>query len=271
LSLIPKIARMWNATKNKGEQGFLLVELALALVILGIILGPSLIAFRHYQRFQQVQATKKNQETVFRSLAHYLSLHGCLPYPADPEKRGVSQGMASFERWKTNRYVGTVPYRTLGIAESSAKDGYHQWMTYAVDPSLTLRGNLDRSMICEMVFRKQSEIQLQDGTLSSLNKVLEHGCKDKKYDGVAVVLISHGPKKQGAFSTNGRVPLDEHAGLCKRKNCQDVLSFCLAPDPSDAGVNDDSLWWISRGQLMKEAGFSCSDYFFPHWTIPLNP
>ena len=55
---------MWNATKNKGEQGFLLVELALALVILGIILGPSLIAFRHYQRFQQVQATKKNQETV---------------------------------------------------------------------------------------------------------------------------------------------------------------------------------------------------------------
>jgi hypothetical protein len=144
-------------------------------------------------------------------------------------------------------------------------------MTYAVDPSLTLRGNLDRSMICEMVFRKRSEIQLQDRALSSLNTVLENGCKDKKYDGVAVVLISHGPKKQGAFSTNGRLPLDEHAGLCKRKNCQDVLSFCLAPDPSDAGVNDDRLWWISRGQLIKEAGFSCSDYFFPHWTIPLNP
>jgi len=261
---------MWNATKNKGEEGFLLVELALALIILGIVLGPSLVAFHTYQRFQQLQTTKKNQETVFRALAHYLSQHGCLPYPADPESRDENRGVSSFDRWRSYKYVGTVPYRTLGVSEHVAKDGYHQWMTYAIDPALAVRGNLDRAMICEMIFKKQSQIQLQEGSVSCVNKVLEKEGKDKKHDGVAIVLISHGPRKQGAFSLSGRLPVGEKAGLCKKKNCQDVLSFCAAPDPHDAGINDDIVQWMSRGQLIKEAGISCSDYFFPHWTVPLQ-
>ena len=261
---------MWNATKSKGEQGFFLVELALALVIFGIILGPSLIALRHYQRLQQVQTTKKHQETVLRALAQHLSLHGYLPFPADPKGADFSQGVSSPTRQQRNPYVGAVPYRTLGIEKENAKDGYHQFMTYAVDSSLTTNGNRDRKMICETVFKNKSQLQLQEGAVSSMNSELEKNCKDKKYNGVAVVLVSHGPRKQGAFFRNGRNPLDSSAGRCKKKNCQDTLSFCVSPAPGDEGINDDIVRWMSRSQLIQEAGFSCSDYFFPHWTTPLR-
>ena len=258
---------MWNATKNRGEEGFLLVEVALVLIILGIILGPSFILFRNYQRFQQLQTTQKHQDIVFQSLCQYFSQYGHLPLPSYPECFGYKCA----DKGLSPSYVGIIPFRLLGLSEKHAKDGYNQWMTYAVDPRLTMLGNVDRLMMCTMVFKYPSKIKIQDGDVECVNAILEKQGKETKYDGIAVVLISHGPEKSGALIKRGeRTSLYQKAGMCKKKNCQDLLSFCAFPQSNDEGINDDIVKWMTRGYLVKEAGLSCIDYFFPHWCVPLK-
>lgn len=253
---------MWKGTRSR-EQGFLLLELALALMVLGMILGPSLTAFRTYQRMRQERVTREHQRIIVQALAHHLSQYGFIPYPAEIMDPAHLKGKGR-ESWRGPKMaVGIVPYGSLGLPAHVAKDGYHYWMTYVVDSMWTIRGYQTHGVLCKCLFESPSRLDLQEGDVRSVTSSMTMA-PSKGYGGVAVILVSHGPQGRGSLLENGtRIPLLSHSGRCKRQNCQDSLFFCAAPPPGDVGINDDLVLWISRAQLSKEAGIGCADAFFP--------
>ncbi len=128
-------------------------------------------------------------------LQEYLAQNGRLPCPADvlapPESRGERRFGCAQTR---GGYIGIVPYRTLGLPESVAKDGYGQWMTYVVDPEMTGHLHTIRLFLCRDLFSKPPQIDVQDGDTLSINRFLKSSQPSKRSDGCGCSAYHHGVK-----------------------------------------------------------------------------
>ncbi len=119
---------------HKQLKGFALIEVSIALLILGIISSISINQFATLKRIQADMTTKNNIDHVLKSLgAYYIAKRGILPFP---EKIGDRvTGRQTFDY----RDFGTVPYKTLGIMEKFVKDGYGNWLKYKVHPDFGVK------------------------------------------------------------------------------------------------------------------------------------
>ena len=119
---------------SKRVKGFALIEVSIALLILGIISSISINQFATLKRIQADTTTKNNIDHVLKSLgAYYIAKRGVLPFP---EKIGPRmQGRQTFDY----RDFGIVPYKTLGIMEKFVKDGYGNWLKYKVHPDFGVK------------------------------------------------------------------------------------------------------------------------------------
>lgn len=112
-------------------EGFALIEIALALIILGLITSFILPLMNGYKVWQAQQKTENHHQQIIASLANYVLRTHRLPCPA----------LNQMENGKAQPHcrsgIGLVPYKTLGLSEKIAKDGQHQWFTYIVNPELT--------------------------------------------------------------------------------------------------------------------------------------
>lgn len=258
---------MWKGFKS-NQDGFLFIELAFVLILVGIILASAISVFRTQNQVQRAKLTRDNQEIILDMLQEYLAQNGRLPCPGDvlapPESRGERRmGCAK------GGYIGIVPYRTLGLPESVAKDGYGHWMTYAVDPEMTGHLHTIRIFLCRDLFSKPPQIDVQDQDTPSINRFLKTGQQAKRCDGVAVVLISHGSKGWGALQNNGtRSLVPHHVSFCKKLNCQDTPHFCASPSGKDRGLFGEYVQWRTRSQMVRGAHIHCFDTLFPSTTAP---
>lgn len=312
----------------KGQEGFLLMELALVLSVLGIVLAGSMTFMHTTTKTEKVMRTKRQQEIVMQALIAHLGRTGYLPLPEKPLfHRGPSD--TTNINAKT-LFCGIVPFRALGLSQDEAKDGHGHWMTYSVDPRMTIQGQVSRESVGSLICSQPSQLDIQEGNTPSVSALLSqvprpsqerllpnslpsqpfgplypdildplhpgviansmdagqagpisHG-KPVQYDGIAVILISHGPRGYGAFSDNfQRIPCQDNASECKRKNCQDTLLWCAKPEERDKGHFDDSVMWKTRMTMLFQAGFTIADIGFPRShtfsghssksSLPMNP
>jgi hypothetical protein len=105
----------------------LILEMALSLLIMGILMS-SLMLF-----FQSVNSRRNHIVTVNRAnyiriaLQAYVYRKGFLPYAADED--GIE---------KDGQLIGYLPYKTLGIQKIYAKDGFGKFYEYLVNENLAL-------------------------------------------------------------------------------------------------------------------------------------
>ena len=112
-------------------KGFALIEVSIALLILGIISSISISQFATVKRMQAEIATKTNIDCILKSLgAYYISKQGLLPYPANNSSQVTGRQVTG------KLDFGIVPYKSLGIMEKYAKDGYGNWLLYKVNPDV---------------------------------------------------------------------------------------------------------------------------------------
>lgn len=115
----------------KRIKGFALIEVSIALLVLGIISSISISQFATIKRMQAEMTTKSNVDFILKSLgAYYISKQGLLPYPANNGLQVTGQqvnGKLDF---------GIIPYKSLGIMEKYAKDGYGNWLLYKLNPDI---------------------------------------------------------------------------------------------------------------------------------------
>jgi prepilin-type N-terminal cleavage/methylation domain-containing protein len=233
-------------------SGFSLIEVAMVLCIIGILSGIGIPALNNFLKYQKTRKTEDHLEQIFHSLASYVLTNKRLPCPAKPGEPAPENGISESNCLFSETFIGLVPYRTLGIPEKIAKDSYHNWITYAVNPSLTnsaiksLNASHDsdspNTVFCEV---EKSHIDLKV-TNAEKQPVLD---PEASNDLIAVVLISHGANGGGSFNLNG-----------ERKEATSpdkAINANASPDFIDRGFSlakedffDDTVKWITRDNLM---------------------
>lgn len=209
-----------------STDGYALTELAIALIVIGIIGGMGLSGVTHYLDFNRRTITIKNHEIILRALGSYINRMDALPGAADPSQTGSKFGKAD-----SSRTVGIVPFKTLGLEESDTMDGYKNYITYVANktliglkdsnnkgfdtssksraPSLNKRPseNIGKSNFCSdfTVNKLDKSITIQDLDLD-----------DNQF--IAVALVSHGPGGHGAFTRNGKQKETSTPGTYEDKN-----------------------------------------------------
>ncbi|MHA1558802.1 MAG: type II secretion system protein [Alphaproteobacteria bacterium] len=226
----------------KNPKGFSLLEVAIALCIMGVLMSAGIPLLTHFIYLKKQNITEENINHLKSVMASYVLIHKKLPSPASPKDTSQSIGTAS-----DNCFIGIVPYRTLGLSQKYAKDGYGYWITYAVHPLLTslqlkYLSTDDETILPNQVF---CEIKNNASPITVLDQQ-NVSVVSSQFDMVAFVLIHHGPKGQGSFMTpSGKRYLTNSSN--KAKNADDSLNFMDLPLSSDF---DDHVHWITRNNIL---------------------
>ncbi|MBY0293505.1 MAG: type II secretion system GspH family protein, partial [Alphaproteobacteria bacterium] len=181
-------------SKSLLQAGFSLLELAIVLVILGIIGGLSLPLMTAQITRTAMIKTRTHQDYALNAIAAYVEKNKRFPCPAEPQVIGPAYGLSQLH-CRGSKAKGILPFKTLGISESYANDGFKRLMTYVVEPELA---------------KKDTVLQNEEGGYIMVNKedggrVLASPQIDEQNPNyVALVLISHGESGVGAFMGKGQ-------------------------------------------------------------------
>ena len=223
-------------SKSSAQNGFSLLELAMVLVILGIIGSLSLPLMTAQMTRTAIIKTRTHQDYVLSAIAAYVEKNKHFPCPADPQVVGSTYGLSQLH-CRSSKAKGILPFKTLGISEAYANDGFKRLMTYAVEPELA---------------KKDTVLQNEEGGYLTVNKeeggtvIAPPQTGEQNPNYVAFVLISHGESGVGAF-VKGQVGkiLGNVCSLHKRENYDDNFVFV------ESSQTDDILRWESRDQFLK--------------------
>ncbi len=136
-----------------SESGFSLIEVAIALMVIGILMASAIQTYRIYSIQRQENDTKNHISVVQAALSKYLEKYGKLPRPADrnipigtilsgkeaaiPTTLCTVSTATSCLATGGTVYVGDVPFSTLGIHYKNTLDPFGGKLTYAVTATLT--------------------------------------------------------------------------------------------------------------------------------------
>ncbi len=213
---------------------FSLLEISIVLLIMGVILSFSLPYLSNHLDFEKRKKTDLVFEEVTHALSTFVMETGRLPAPANPHYNPDSAG----EEDETIT-TGILPYKTLGLSPSMAKDGHSHWISYTPHPTLSEEGALTKSPhgdeddnFCNVDLRQTIQVFGEgEETLTAAG-----GSQP------AFILVSHG-KRGGDFMDSGvRRPYIE-AVTCKTSNGDGDLVF------RDEGLTkscDDKIFWKNR-------------------------
>jgi type II secretory pathway pseudopilin PulG len=184
------------------------------------------------------EATRQRLAAVETSIALYVSQNKRLPCPADgrlPSANAnaglavpAAAGACNIDAIANNQQHGVVPWRTLGLAEPDATDGWGNRLTYRVAPELVLANAMDftacdpggtaglSSGACDtncstlsfpgsctppQTYTAGKGLRVRN--LASATVIMD--CAANPSTGAAYVVISHGENAEGAYNSQGVV------------------------------------------------------------------
>ena len=116
------------------ERGFTLTELAIALVIVGLLTGGLLLSLTTTRDIANEKETQKQLAMIQEALLGFAVAQQRLPCPAAPNATGVESPVGGGVC--TNPYDGFLPGNTLGLAPTDAQgyviDAWGNRIRYAV-------------------------------------------------------------------------------------------------------------------------------------------
>lgn len=115
--------------KESLQGGYVLLEVVIALVLMGVMIHGSLSLLTRIREVRRRVETYQKQERLLRAIASYAILYGRLPWAASRTASPLDQGN---ENSSMSLAQGIVPFKTLGISEGEAKDGFGHTFGYAI-------------------------------------------------------------------------------------------------------------------------------------------
>jgi prepilin-type N-terminal cleavage/methylation domain-containing protein len=149
------------------QQGFTLIELAVAIVIIGALLGSLLMPLAAQKDAQAFEATRKSLQQIKQALIGYALINDRLPCP-DTNDDGYEDACAN-----PAPYEGKLPWKELGV---DAKDAWGEPFYYTVDQNFVSAIPTNLTTSNTLTVRRDS----QDLTIDS----------DGKSVAVAIILSS---------------------------------------------------------------------------------
>jgi type II secretory pathway pseudopilin PulG len=207
-----------TARFTTSESGMTLLEVAIGMIILGLLVTAMLPFYKLYRLDKVHMATLGNIADTKRALTQYALINDGYPRPAqrnlvytdanygtefagvinncvinDPNVcrlNGVADKVAPAGVDPVLR--GDVPFATLGLPYTSAVDGYGNRLTYSVTESLTAGAPSPFS-------DANGVIRIQDETGNATPDILRKDVTTNAH----FVIISHGRNGVGTFTQNG--------------------------------------------------------------------
>jgi prepilin-type N-terminal cleavage/methylation domain-containing protein len=220
-----------------SNAGFSLIELAIVLVILGIMGGMALPLLTAHITRSAIAKTRAHQDYALNAIAAFVEKHHRFPCPAEPHILGSHFGVAP-EACRMDKAKGILPFKTLGISEIYAHDGFKRLMTYVVEPELSKR---------QINLHEEAGGLITVKTHEGISVLVSPKAAEKNPNYVAIVLISHGESGIGSYLGKGSPgqlishPISPH----KQENCNANFVFI------EGGDSDDMIRWESRDQFLK--------------------
>ena len=125
----------------RHARGFTIVEILVVLIILSMVLAMAALVTRGIAAGQKRSITTTRLAGVDAAIAQFVAVQKRMPCPADGT-RASADANAGVEiapdavagcNAQTN---GVVPWRSLGLGEPDATDGWERRLTYRTDPVL---------------------------------------------------------------------------------------------------------------------------------------
>jgi type II secretory pathway pseudopilin PulG len=248
--------------------GFSLVEMAIVILIAGIMMGAGLSLLAVKQEAAKWDATQKHQEVIKQALINYLGKNKRLPCPVDPASpiTGIEGRSATVALPPCISYSGVVPYAELGLERAVALDGYENFIDYVVSPPtvpppsappfnawLYAYNTAPASCIpASSCLNTPSTTFWPSNTAGSLTA---NG--NSTTSGVVVALISHGKNGFGAVNIKGGKNDSSTAGTDEAQNINPISgalsNTVVKRDASDSttgnGAFDDIVMILSVNDL----------------------
>jgi len=119
----------------KQSRGFSLIELAMAVLIIGLLLAGALIPLSSQIDTRNIAETQRSMEAIREAIIGFAQANGRLPCPADGSKpTGAANAgleLSSGSPSTCGQVYGAVPWSTLGVPET---DGWGRRFSYYVSP-----------------------------------------------------------------------------------------------------------------------------------------
>jgi prepilin-type N-terminal cleavage/methylation domain-containing protein len=108
--------------KSTSNRGFSLVEMAVVLVILGLLIGALVLPLSGQLDAKRYSETRQELENIKSALIGFAVLYGRLPCPSnEPNPANVNYGVETTCTALTAE--GYLPWKTLGMSETDAWNG----------------------------------------------------------------------------------------------------------------------------------------------------
>ena len=239
--------------QRKRLAGFSLVEMAIVLLITGILMGAGLSLLSVKQAAAQLDATQKHQETIKQALINYLGKNRRLPCPATLASN--PPGSESRTGSPCANYSGIVPYAELGLDRSVALDGWENFITYVVSPNpIAAPPPLAAWLYTYGIAAPQGTSNSSLAFWPSNSSGAINITGTNAINGIVVALISYGKNGYGASTIRGTN--SPPAGIDEQQNANPVSGVpptvtVVKRDASDLPANpfDDVVMILSASDL----------------------
>jgi len=185
---------------KKNISGFTLLEMAMVLMIVGLLLGGLMPTLSAQMESRRINETRISMGEIQDALMGFAISNGRLPCPADPSI-ATGQTGAGTERTPpciSSNSAGVLPWATLGVDETDAwgnRYAYRVSSDFADAVGSTTYGCTPSPVPALSTFAICSS-----GTLDVLSAA--SGGTTVAID-VPAVIISHGKNAAGAYTTQG--------------------------------------------------------------------
>ena len=227
----------------KYSKGFTLVEVAIVLVIVGLLLAGGMNLMSASADTARYKESQNNMSEIKEALIAYYTQFKRLPCPDTVEPFDGVEDSSTCTTADTTR--GWLPHATLGIGGNG--DAWGERIKYVVSPAFTTSAALTFCSTYGRVSANQITIQdLQTPTAATLG------------DWAAFALVSTAKNGRqtnagmtGAFTNNGGC---DGLNVREQENCDtdSVLRFGNQMTDGTTVTFDDMVVWVGDMQLISE-------------------
>lgn len=268
-----------NRKKEYNQQGFTLIEMAVSMIIIGLLVAPLLVLYGKHQQELRLETTYNNVRNSVETLQAYKQKFGAYPCPASMT---AARGNAAYGRATACRADGGAPDPAiLALNYGDCANGI--CVEETLRPVAELAGNDRRVFVGAFPFRdmQREEVESYDGYGRRLLYVVSYATTDtlafdNKNGAIAVqsiagenlssssgnvpfLVLSHGRTGVGAYEKYGglNVACPAVGTTADAQNCTDGFQDGSGPTTSiyvsshqghAAGANffDDYMFYMAK-------------------------
>lgn len=248
-----------NMKRPSSDRGFTLMEVALAVVIGGMLLAMFGQSLMNTIQESKIKTTQVRIAEINNALRRHAAYSNHLPCPAD---RTLVTTAATYGTAVANCgvgiaatgtvsdggvRVGMVPTRTLNLPDEYGYDGWGMRLIYAVTEKMASTATYDTTAACNTAAGQDPNNQAHKGGACAIVS----GNPTR----AAYVVVSTGNDRQGSFTTTGaQGPACAVSAGADSENCDDDATFSDALQTSALGATffDDYIVYQSLQEDIDE-------------------